>query len=140
MRAEYLAAQEKIEASETTVPRAGREHLADGVDRERPTARIIWCNQRLTDYTGLDVDGLASADRTNLHAPKTLTVCSPAIASASRNGEEWEDIYPLRGVDGNFRWFLGRAKPIRDRTRQDHPMVRHPPTSTTSASRPTRSS
>ena len=29
-------------------------------------------------------------------------------------GESWEDTFPLRGKDGNFRWFLSRALPIRD--------------------------
>src|SRR4029077_25238 len=31
-----------------------------------------------------------------------------------RNGEVWEDTFPLRGRDGNYRWFLSRAVPIRD--------------------------
>jgi PAS domain-containing protein len=30
------------------------------------------------------------------------------------SGEPWEDIFPLRGLDGNYRWFLTRALPIRD--------------------------
>jgi PAS domain S-box-containing protein len=29
-------------------------------------------------------------------------------------GEVWEDTFPLRGKDGNYRWFLSRAMPIRD--------------------------
>jgi signal transduction histidine kinase/CheY-like chemotaxis protein len=31
-------------------------------------------------------------------------------------GEPWEDIFPLRGKDGEYRWFLSRALPIRDET------------------------
>jgi PAS domain-containing protein len=30
------------------------------------------------------------------------------------SGTPWEDTYPLRGRDGNFRWFLTRAMPIRN--------------------------
>mgnify|MGYP006160184547 FL=1 len=30
------------------------------------------------------------------------------------SGEEWEDLFPLRSADGEWRWFLSRAKPIRD--------------------------
>ena len=37
-----------------------------------------------------------------------------AAASRSPRGEEWEDTFPLRGADGEYRWFLSRAKPIRD--------------------------
>ncbi|MDP9487357.1 MAG: PAS domain S-box protein, partial [Actinomycetota bacterium] len=29
-------------------------------------------------------------------------------------GEPWEDTFPLRGGDGSYRWFLSRARPIRD--------------------------
>jgi PAS domain S-box-containing protein len=33
---------------------------------------------------------------------------------AVEKGESWEDTFPLRGKDGNFRWFLSRAVPIRN--------------------------
>ncbi|MGZ4789374.1 MAG: ATP-binding protein [Terriglobales bacterium] len=29
-------------------------------------------------------------------------------------GEAWEDTFPLRGQEGEYRWFLSRALPIRD--------------------------
>ena len=29
-------------------------------------------------------------------------------------GEPWEDTFPLSGRDGQYRWFLSRALPIRD--------------------------
>jgi PAS domain-containing protein len=31
-------------------------------------------------------------------------------------GQPWEDTFPLRGRDGRYRWFLGRATPIRGET------------------------
>jgi PAS domain S-box-containing protein len=40
-----------------------------------------------------------------------------AVARVKRSGETgepWEDTFPLRGRDGNYRWFLSRAMPIRD--------------------------
>jgi signal transduction histidine kinase len=39
------------------------------------------------------------------------------IASVNRSresGEVWEDTFPLRGKDGQYRWFHSRAFPIRD--------------------------
>jgi two-component sensor histidine kinase len=30
------------------------------------------------------------------------------------SGEPWEDIFPMRCRDGEYRWFLSRAVPIRD--------------------------
>jgi PAS domain S-box-containing protein len=35
-------------------------------------------------------------------------------ASALKQGETWEDTFPLRGTDGQYRWFLSRALPIRN--------------------------
>ena len=29
-------------------------------------------------------------------------------------GEPWEDTFPLRGRDGDYRWFLTQAVPVRD--------------------------
>jgi light-regulated signal transduction histidine kinase (bacteriophytochrome) len=36
-------------------------------------------------------------------------------------GEVWEDTFPLRGKEGQWRWFLSRARPIRD---QDGKIIR----------------
>ena len=36
------------------------------------------------------------------------------ITHCFQTGEVWEDTFPLRGRDGNYRWFLSRAVPIRD--------------------------
>ena len=33
-------------------------------------------------------------------------------------GEEWEDTHPILGQDGQYRWFLSRAVPIRDSQKQ----------------------
>jgi two-component sensor histidine kinase len=35
-------------------------------------------------------------------------------SKAFESGEDWEDTFPLRGKNGEWRWFLSRAKPIRD--------------------------
>jgi signal transduction histidine kinase len=31
-----------------------------------------------------------------------------------RSGEPWEDLFPIRSAEGEFRWFLSRALPFRD--------------------------
>jgi light-regulated signal transduction histidine kinase (bacteriophytochrome) len=36
------------------------------------------------------------------------------IKHCFETGEVWEDTFPLRGTDGQYRWFLSRAVPIRD--------------------------
>ena len=53
----------------------------------------------------------------------------PSPASAGRTalstGKPYEIEYRIRGQDGRYRWFLGRALPIRDSVRRDPAVVRH---------------
>jgi PAS domain S-box-containing protein len=79
-----------------------------------PDGTITWANRRLVEYTGLDVPGLAGEGRKQLHRPEDADRVLDGYHRAIAAGEEWEDIYPMRGADGDFRWFLGRAKAIRD--------------------------
>ena len=44
------------------------------------------------------------------HAERVIANLRESFAS----GRAWEDTFPLRGKDGNFRWFLSRAVPIKD--------------------------
>ena len=46
--------------------------------------------------------------------PDDLNSCTSRWQNALRVGEPYEIEYRLRGKDGNFRWFLGRANPIRN--------------------------
>ncbi len=75
---------------------------------------LYWYNQRWYDYTGASLQqmkgwGWAEA----LHPDHRLRVVESWNASLA-SGSEWEDLFPLRGVDGSYRWFLSRAKPVRD--------------------------
>jgi PAS domain S-box-containing protein len=73
---------------------------------------IFWYNQRWIDFVGVvmprpDVRG---ADFVHPeHRERVLTHFRKCIAE----GQEWEDTFPLRRHDGEYRWFLSRAKPIR---------------------------
>ena len=44
------------------------------------------------------------------HRERVITNIERCFAS----GEPWEDTFPLRRHDGEYRWFLSRALPIRD--------------------------
>ncbi|MBN8820051.1 MAG: PAS domain S-box protein [Sphingomonas sp.] len=75
---------------------------------------IFWYNQRWYDYTGTDLAAMQGWGWETVHHPDHL----PRVVEGWRrhldSGEEWEDTFPLRGTDGEYRWFLSRAKPIRD--------------------------
>jgi len=49
-----------------------------------------------------------------VHHPQHLDRVMETWQAALAKGHDWDDTFPLRGADGEYRWFLSRAKPIRN--------------------------
>jgi PAS domain S-box-containing protein len=79
---------------------------ADGV--------LFWYNKRWYDYTGETFETMQSEGWTKVHDPVHLPRVMETWKTAVANGHPWEDTFPLRSVEGKYRWFLSRAYPIRD--------------------------
>ena len=60
-----------------------------------------------------------------VHHPDHVQRVVDKISKCFQTGEVWEDTFPLRGRDGNYRLFLSRAVPIRDPRRKGAALVRH---------------
>jgi PAS domain S-box-containing protein len=75
---------------------------------------IFWYNQRWYDYTGTTLEQVEGSGWRAMHHPDHLDRVAEHYARSIESGEIWEDTFPLRGVDGGYRWFLSRAVPIRD--------------------------
>jgi PAS domain S-box-containing protein len=75
---------------------------------------IYWYNKRWFDYTGTTLDQMAGWGWKTVHHPDHVERVVSKISASFQSGEPWEDSFPLRGVDGSYRWFLSRALPIRD--------------------------
>ncbi|MGI4865282.1 MAG: PAS domain-containing protein [Janthinobacterium lividum] len=78
------------------------------------TGYIFWYNERWYTYTGatlteMEGDGWKTVQHPD-HVAEVATKYSASIAA----GEPWQDVFPLRGQDGQYRWFLSRALPVRD--------------------------
>jgi PAS domain S-box-containing protein len=73
-----------------------------------------WFNQRWYDYTGATLDEARGWGWQKFHHPEHIDRVLEGIRRAWEVGESWEDTFPLRGKDGKYRWFLSRARPIRD--------------------------
>lgn len=48
-----------------------------------------------------------------VHHPEHRQRAFETLQRSLAEGEAWEDTFPLRGKDGEYRWFLARAVPIR---------------------------
>ncbi len=75
---------------------------------------VTWYNQRWLDYTGLAFEEMKGWDWSKVQHPDHLQRVVARIKHSAETGEPWEDTFPLRGKDGDYRWFLSRALPIRD--------------------------
>ncbi len=82
--------------------------MADG------KGEIYWFNRRWYEYTGMGVEDMMKGGWAKVHDPKFLEAASNRFFESVQSGEPWEDTFPLRGADGEYRWFLSRAEPVRD--------------------------
>ncbi|WP_245337758.1 sensor histidine kinase [Methylobacterium radiotolerans] len=78
-----------------------------------PNGDIIWYNRRWYDYTGTTIEQMRGWGWRDVHHPDHVERVVGRISEAFRTGEPWKDTFPLRGADGEYRWFLSLAQPHR---------------------------
>jgi PAS domain S-box-containing protein len=78
------------------------------------TGWIVWYNKRWYDYTGTTFEEMQGWGWQKVHHPDHVQRVVEKFRHAIQTGTFWEDTFPLRGKDGQYRWFLSRAIPIRD--------------------------
>ena len=79
-----------------------------------PAGSIYWYNRRWYEYTGTTLEEMKGWGWRKVHHPDHVDRVVESISRSWESGEPWEDTFPLRGADGQFRWFLSRATPLRD--------------------------
>ncbi len=75
---------------------------------------IHWFNNRWYDFTGTTLAGAQGWGWKEVVHPEHVDRVVQNIQRSWDTGEPWEDTFPIRGKDGQYRWFLSRALPIRD--------------------------
>jgi PAS domain S-box-containing protein len=75
---------------------------------------VFWFNQRWYDYTGTTFEEVAGWNWRKIHHPDHVERVVERMKRSFETGQIWEDTFPLRGKRGEWRWFLSRARPIRD--------------------------
>jgi PAS domain S-box-containing protein len=96
--------------------------LADAIPQlawmAEPDGHIFWYNQRWYEYTGTSLDQMQGWGWEQVHHPNHLGAVVERWQHHLAAGQPWEDTFPLRRHDGEYRWFLSRASPVRDETGQ----------------------
>jgi len=122
--AEEITERKRAEAVLSASEKALREsearfrELADNMSQMAwttdPTGWRNWFNKRWHDYTGTTLEEVKGWGWQKLHHPEHVDRALENIRKGFASGIAWEDTFPLRGRDGNYRWFLTRARPIRN--------------------------
>ncbi|MGC2169852.1 MAG: diguanylate cyclase [Candidatus Sulfotelmatobacter sp.] len=79
-----------------------------------PDGADDYFNQKCFDYTGLTYDQLQGSAWKQIVHPDDVDTTFSRWQTALRTAQPYDVEYRLRGKDGAYRWFLGRANPIRN--------------------------
>ena len=75
---------------------------------------IYWYNQQWYEFTGANPEEIQGWGWRSVLHPDHAERVVEHFKQSLEAGEPWEDTFPLRGKDGQYRWFLSRARPIRN--------------------------
>jgi PAS domain S-box-containing protein len=74
----------------------------------------VWFNERWFAYTGESLASSRDLGWMRVHEGDAAAAVLAGQQAAFRLGAIWEETVRLRGKDGEYRWFLSRAMPVRD--------------------------
>ncbi len=111
-----------------TEPRAAEAALAASELRYRSLVevnpQVVWfgdaggavtyCNAYWYAYTGLPAGETGAVSWVGAIHPDHRARTRDAWQAATRTGRPYEVEFPLRRADGQYRWFLSRAQPVRE--------------------------
>ncbi len=110
---ERMRAERALRASEEQF-RTLADNMSQFAWMADPAGRIYWYNKRWYDYTGTTLEAMRALGWRSVHHPDHHVRVSASMKRAVAIGSIWEETFPMRGKDGQYRWFLARAVPIRD--------------------------
>jgi PAS domain S-box-containing protein len=80
-----------------------------------PDGTVQFLNRRWVEYTGMSQSGtLGEVGKAAIH-PEDLDRSVRRMGASFASGEPFEDEVRVRRADGEYRWFLNRGVPLRDK-------------------------
>jgi len=80
-----------------------------------PDGWITWYNDRWFSYTGTTLEQMQGWGWQSVHDPTTLPKVTEQWNASIATGSPFEMVLPLRSKDGEFRLFLTRGLPLKDK-------------------------
>jgi PAS domain S-box-containing protein len=78
------------------------------------SGEAVWFNRRWYEYTGCTPEQMHGWGWRSVHHPDHEERVVASWRRALATGEPWDETFPLRGANGQYRWFLTRAVPVKD--------------------------
>ncbi len=75
---------------------------------------IFWYNKQWYDYTGTNLDKMRGWGWIKLIQPEYAADVKQEWSRSINDGKLYDNTFPIRSKDGNYRWFLTRITPIND--------------------------
>jgi len=76
------------------------------------TGWIFWYNTQWFDYTGTTLEEMQGWGWQKVHHPDYVESITEEWESNIKAGKPYDNIFPLKGKDGNYRLFLTRVTPV----------------------------
>lgn len=80
-----------------------------------PDGSTYWFNSRWYEFTGATPDDSLGWHWENFIHPDFVTTVRQKYLKMFSSGSSGEEIFPLRSKSGEYRWFLSKAIPVRNR-------------------------
>ncbi len=109
---EARARLETINASEAQF-RTFAEAMANHVWTSPPDGKLDWFNRRVLDYSGMSQADLAGDGWVAIVHPDDAQDAAALWRASIASGADYETEFRIRRADGEYRWHLVRALPIR---------------------------
>jgi PAS domain S-box-containing protein len=107
-----VKAQDAINASENQF-RTFAQVMPNHVWTAPPSGLLDWFNDRVLEYSGKSRDDLIDAGWTAIVHPDDREAAGARWAHSLESGENYETEFRIERADGDYRWHLVRALPIR---------------------------
>jgi PAS domain S-box-containing protein len=99
--------EEVLRALANSIPQLAWMAQADGA--------IVWFNERWYEYSGTTPEQVVGWGWQSTVDPEVLPAVLQRWNDSIRTGNPFDMEFPVRGADGQFRWFLTRVNAVRDR-------------------------
>lgn len=114
---EKVNARKKLEESETRF-RSLTDTIPQLMWTTTPEGNLSYANERCLQYTGIDsIEKFGETWMTKIH-PLDMDDLHAAWKSSVNSGKKIEQEYRMQNAEGNYRWFLGRVLPIRNKDKR----------------------